>query len=78
MTHKLGTLVWDIIAELSHRGEETLDPDSAQCAALRRAAYIAAGNKGNDRNLVSRVVETFTFGWLGQLFGVCGPTVAVA
>ncbi len=28
--------------------------------------------------LVLRVVETFTFEWLGQFSGVCGPAVAVA
>jgi len=28
--------------------------------------------------LVSRVVETFTFGLLGQLSGACGPGVALA
>jgi len=54
---RLGLAVWDIIAELSHRGETRLDPDSAQCAELRQAAYVAAGNKGNDRNLAFTTLE---------------------
>ncbi len=38
-----------------------------------RAAY-----GWDDLPLVLRVVETFTFGLLGQLSGACGPGVAVA
>jgi len=53
---QLGTLVWDIIAELSHRGEETLDPDSAQAAELRRLAYAAVG-KGSGKTLAFAVLE---------------------
>jgi len=58
-THKLGTLVWDTIAELSHRGEATLDPDSAECAELRKAAYVAAGVRGDGpgRQLAYTVLE---------------------
>jgi hypothetical protein len=41
----------------------------------RRDAYGSV-HKGN--TLVLRVVETFTFGLLGQLSGACGPGVAVA
>jgi hypothetical protein len=54
---RLGTLVWDAIAELSHRGETRLDPDSAQCAELRRAAYLAAGKAGDDRRLAFTTLE---------------------
>jgi hypothetical protein len=50
----LATLVWDTIAELSHRGETRLDPDSAQSAELRRTAYAAVGVRtGGDPLLVS-------------------------
>jgi|GEM_PF-2098645 hypothetical protein len=56
-TARLGTLVWDTIAELSHVGETRLDADSAQCAELRKAAYVAAGNKGNDRRLAFTTLE---------------------
>jgi hypothetical protein len=54
---KLGTLVWDTIAELSHRGETRLDLDSAECAQLRKAAYDAVGNRGDDRRLAFTTLE---------------------
>jgi hypothetical protein len=50
-TDKLGTLVWDTIADLSHVGETHIDLDTPQCTELRKAAYEAAGNTGDDRDL---------------------------
>jgi hypothetical protein len=46
------TMVWDIIADLSHRGEEALAPDSAECAELRKAA-----NAGEDGRLAFTTLE---------------------
>jgi hypothetical protein len=60
---RLGTLVFDVIGELFHRGEETLDPDSPEAIELRKAAYAAVGVKGVDpltvagRELAYRVME---------------------
>ncbi len=54
---KLGLLVWDIIAELSHRGEKTLDPDSAEAIELRETAYIATGKPGAGRDLAYTTLE---------------------
>ena len=45
---RLGTLVFDTIGELFHRGETTLDPDSAEGIELRKAAYTATGVRGDD------------------------------
>ena len=45
-TARLGTLVWDTIAELCNVGETRLNPDSAQCAELRKAAYVAQATRG--------------------------------
>ena len=54
---RLGTLVFDIIGELCHRGETRLDPDSAHAIELRKAAYVAAGNAGEDRRLAFTTLE---------------------
>jgi hypothetical protein len=52
---RLGTLVWDTIADLSHTGSTNVDPDSAEAVELRRTAYAAVGVKtGGDPLLVSR------------------------
>ena len=66
---RLATLVWDTIAELSYRGETRLDPDSAQCAGLRKTAYAAAGVKtGGDPLLVSgRELGYSVLEWLRSL-----------
>jgi hypothetical protein len=42
---KLGTLVFDTIGELFHRGETRLDPDNAEAIELRKMAYRAVGVK---------------------------------
>jgi hypothetical protein len=55
MTGDLGLAVWDTIADLTHRGETRLDPDSAEAIELRNTAYATVGIKtGGDPLLVSR------------------------
>jgi hypothetical protein len=45
---RLGTLVFDLLGELFHRGETSLDPDTAEAIELRKVAYAAVGAKGDD------------------------------
>jgi hypothetical protein len=45
---KLGTLVFDMLGELFHRGETSLDPNSAGGIELRKAAVATVGVKGDD------------------------------
>jgi hypothetical protein len=64
---RLGTLVWDTIAELPHLGETTLAPDSA--IELRKLAYAATGVKaGDDPLLVSG--KKLAFAMLEHLQGL--------
>jgi hypothetical protein len=62
------------------------DPGRAH-EALRRGLVIAqdSGNRTHETNLamglcalVSRVIDTFTSGWLRQSIGVCGRCVGIA
>jgi hypothetical protein len=62
---RLETLVWDVIADLSHRGEATVNPHSAECAELRKAAYVAAGVKGDDPLIpAGKTLAHSVLGWL--------------
>jgi hypothetical protein len=56
---RLGAMVWDIIAELSHNGETQLDPDSAEAVELRKTAVAAVDVKGDDpgRELAYTILE---------------------
>lgn len=49
----LGTLVFDMLGELFHKGETRLDPDSAEGIELRKAALAAVAVRGDDPLTVS-------------------------
>ena len=53
----LGSAVWDVIAHLSHQGEETLDPHSIEAVELRETAYNSVGKTGDEKNLAFAALE---------------------
>jgi hypothetical protein len=55
---RLGTLVWDTIGELFHKGETQLDLDSVEIAELRKTAYAAVKDASpSGRKLAYAVLE---------------------
>jgi hypothetical protein len=63
---KLGTLVFDTIGELCHRGETRLDPDSAEAIELRKMAYRAVGVKTDGDPHWYRAGNSATRCWNGS------------
>ena len=59
---RLGTLVWDTIADLSHKGVTTLDPDSAEGIELREAANAAMGSESEFERDLAFIVWAWLHG----------------